>query len=1267
MSRQPDQRLYDGYYYQNSGSGGANQGHHQYGAQQNQYQQYQQYQQQQQQPQGYNPQPAAQNTQPAAQGYGYGYNQQQSGYQQQQTNQYSMPPLPPVLQQEERIVAALQGMFPDVQVNTLRAAARVHRTFDQAAEWLNSMKRQGMFQPGANNAALKQPQVRATMSIRDKFRQGQQQPYAGSTGVYSQPQYSTPQYGGPQYLSMPQYQQQYQQQHYVAQHTTAPKKKLQRKYDEDDFSASDDSESEVEFDAAGQRQFEERVLYFLNTAPRDSIVDVAGCTDEMVDVFLKKRPYATLAQASKVDLPSNIQQTGVRRRGALKKSAGSKIVDASLSTLRGYEAVDSLIQECAELGKNVKEGIRKWGIDLANNHELDFTEIDANPNSNFMTEKPSLLAPDLELKNYQQVGLNWLNLLYSKRLSCILADEMGLGKTCQVISFLALLKERGERGPHLVICPSSTLENWLRELNRFCPALVIEPYYGNQQERAEMRDAIIESGAHFDVMVTTYNLATGGKQDLGFLKSLKFNVCIYDEGHLLKNSQSERYNKLMKLKANFRVLLTGTPLQNNLRELVSLLSFILPNLFEQNKDDLLEVFKFKAKTQNQEANERSQLLSEQRIVKAKTMMAPFVLRRRKAQVLQHLPPKSHEVVFCDMLPHQRELYQVEFNRQRSHIRTANNEVKADSVAGKSKTRKGRQATMALDNVLMKLRQMALHPLLFRNIYDDNKLQKMATDIMQEEKYKEANREYILEDMQAMNDYELNRLCHMFPGSIGHYSFNDEEYVKSGKVKKLCELMIPMKAEGDRILVFSQFTKVLDILEKVLDKINFKYLRLDGQTPVEVRQEMIDKFYEDDSITVFLLSTKAGGFGINLACANVVIIFDLSFNPHDDKQAEDRAHRVGQTRAVKVIRMITRDSIEENIMELANTKLALDRHVSEENENDYDPETEAYVADLVLKDAPGTNSATPAATTSPGTPGGSVLSTPQATPGIETPAPYSNGSSVAGSYTGLPNLAGPAHSVPMSLMAPHMPPRGTPPPPPVRKVGRPPTRRRRSAFDSDLSDDDNDGSDGFSDLDDEPIQVRRRSSRRAAAAAKAKVKEESDDFLEEEESESEEESNPESFVVTLKYKSSASQVDGKQQDGSVEPSEAPKSEPQEPSQDEKPAQIFDAQPEVGNGIHAEPEHASYEQHLPQEEGPSLGGDTTAEPAVAAASEQPLQQPDFEFQAQYEPEYNGMQNFEGQDHLEKPEFSEPIAAPAFEQPESFGADHDQPDFSGPQFGS
>ncbi|ANB11651.1 DNA-dependent ATPase FUN30 [Sugiyamaella lignohabitans] len=524
---------------------------------------------------------------------------------------------------------------------------------------------------------------------------------------------------------------------------------------------------------------------------------------------------------------------------------------------------------------------------------------------------------------------------------------MGLGKTCQVIAFLSHLKETGKNGPHLVVVPASTLENWLREFNRFCPSMVIEPYYGSMDERANIRDTLMESDTKYDVLVTTYNLACGGKADHSFLRSQKFNVCVYDEGHLLKNSQSERYSKLMRLKAEFRLLLTGTPLQNNLRELVSLLSFILPDIFQSRKDDLAEIFKHKAKatSKNDEDNATNAnlLLSEQRISKAKTMMTPFVLRRKKDQVLNHLPEKAHAIEYCKMSDEQQSIYDMELDTSRKAIAAREAAKESGQPSGSAKN---------IGNILMQLRKAALHPLLFRRLYNDTILKKMAKEIMAEPRYETANEQFIYEDMEVMTDFELHRLCESFPSSIGHHKLSEDKWMTSGKISKLEKLLPQMKADGDRILIFSQFTQMLDILERVLNFMKISFLRLDGSTPVEVRQEMIDKFYEEKEITVFLLSTKAGGFGINLACANVVIIYDLSFNPHDDKQAEDRAHRVGQTREVQVIRLITKDTIEENILQLANTKLQLDRSVSDEaDEEKLEQSNVSLVASMLLGKTP----------------------------------------------------------------------------------------------------------------------------------------------------------------------------------------------------------------------------------------------------------------------------------------------------------------------------
>ncbi|CCD26424.1 DNA-dependent ATPase FUN30 NDAI_0H02500 [Naumovozyma dairenensis CBS 421] len=538
--------------------------------------------------------------------------------------------------------------------------------------------------------------------------------------------------------------------------------------------------------------------------------------------------------------------------------------------------------------------------------------------------KPRLLNPEMTLKDYQQTGINWLNLLYHNQMSCILADDMGLGKTCQVISFFAYLKQINEPGPHLVVVPSSTLENWLREFQKFCPSLKIEPYYGSQNERAELREILERNSGKYDVIVTTYNLAAGNKYDVSFLRNRQFNVIVYDEGHMLKNSFSERFNKLMKIRGNFRLLLTGTPLQNNLKELMSLLEFIMPQLFISKKDSLATVFKQRAKTTDDNQG-HNPLLVQEAIDRAKTMMTPFILRRRKDQVLKHLPKRHNKIEYCDMTNSQREIYEQEVNTVMEHKRMISEGILPDDPKERAIIQNS-----SSKNIIMALRKASIHPLLFRKIYTDKIISKMSDAILDEPAYrKDGNREYIKEDMSVMSDFELHKLCGSFPRTLSRFRLKKDEWMESGKVNALCKVLKEIIIEKkEKVLIFSLFTQVLDILEMVLSTLKYKFLRLDGSTQVNDRQSLIDKFYDDDTIPVFILSTKAGGFGINLVCANNVLIFDQSFNPHDDRQAADRAHRVGQTKEVTVTTLITKDSIEEKIHQLAKNKLALDSHVSE---------------------------------------------------------------------------------------------------------------------------------------------------------------------------------------------------------------------------------------------------------------------------------------------------------------------------------------------------
>jgi SWI/SNF-related matrix-associated actin-dependent regulator 1 of chromatin subfamily A len=231
--------------------------------------------------------------------------------------------------------------------------------------------------------------------------------------------------------------------------------------------------------------------------------------------------------------------------------------------------------------------------------------------------------------------------------------------------------------------------------------------------------------------------------------------------------------------------------------------------------------------------------------------------------------------------------------------------------------------------MMKLRQAAIHPLLFRHRYTDDKIRKMSKACLREDTFAESNPDIIYEELQLYQDYQCHHLALKYPGALKKFALKNDEWMDSGKVAALLALLKTYKENGDRALVFSQFTSVMDILGWVFDDHDIAYMRMDGSTPIAERQGLMDVFHTDTSIGVFMLSTKSGGAGINLACANKVVIFDSSFNPQDDIQAENRAHRVGQTREVEVVRLVTTGTVEEQIYALGISKLELDKMVQGE--------------------------------------------------------------------------------------------------------------------------------------------------------------------------------------------------------------------------------------------------------------------------------------------------------------------------------------------------
>lgn len=735
--------------------------------------------------------------------------------------------------------------------------------------------------------------------------------------------------------------------------------------DEGIVEISDDA-SEAEGSIAEQPFSEMKLLDFFNNCSVEAMVDLSGHKEADIREVLDQRPFASFAAVRKIHVDTKkAQETGKKVRKP-RVTFGERLVDSADEMWGAYSTIDSVVKKCEDKGKPMIAGMSRWGINIFGSAEdgVDVTSLDDGsdtsscrdsgyhtPHSDAgagdvrkvnrvkLLKQPTIMNDGIELKDYQVVGLNWLNLLWQNQISGILADDMGLGKTCQVIAFLSHLKEKGNTGnqPTLIVVPGSTLENWCREFQRFSETINFTPYYGGQAQRFEHQETIladIENG-DCDVIITTYDL-TFRKEDNMFLRKCKPKICIFDEGHVLKNANTIRYKSLMRIKTQCRILLTGTPLQNSLQELMSILGFLMPDVFQDDREDsnvtvseqLQVLFKHKAKVT--ETDSHSTLLSAQRVQRARTMLTPFILRRKKAQVLKHLPKKTSRVEYCDLTDTQKTLYEQQLAKQRK--------VMQDRAAGIN--------VKDHANVMMKLRQAAIHPLLFRHRYTDEKIKKMAKACLKEETFYESNSDVIFQELELYQDYQCHYLAQKYPGALKKFQLQNQEWNDSGKVAKLLELLKKYKENGDRALVFSQFTSVMDILGWVFDDHDIAFMRMDGNTPIAERQSLMDTFYSDESIGVFMISTKSGGAGINLACANKVIIFDSSFNPQDDIQAENRAHRVGQTREVEVVRLVTKDTVEEQIYALGVSKLELDKMIQGEEPTEGDePKGKKKVAEV----------------------------------------------------------------------------------------------------------------------------------------------------------------------------------------------------------------------------------------------------------------------------------------------------------------------------------
>ncbi|KAJ7497352.1 SNF2 family N-terminal domain-containing protein [Mycena latifolia] len=740
-----------------------------------------------------------------------------------------------------------------------------------------------------------------------------------------------------------------------------PRRRITRKLVVDSDSEPDYTDSDGEQPQKRSRSEDAdclQALAYFNTSSAEALQELTGCTPEQAAAIIALRVFESIE-----DLEAKLKQ-GKKKAGPAGISP--KMFNDCTKIFAGYGSVDSILEDCEQIGNDLRASIASWTSESAKDIEgllvdqvedgaLSLRHVDpaSSRPKDYLTAQPELLSDTVQLKEYQLLGVNWLNLLYRSNLSCILADEMGLGKTIQVISFFAHLKAQGNKGPHLVVVPSSTLENWCREFARFAPSIAVQTYYAGKEERAELRQTLLDTqrcksqtGNGWEVLITTYNLAQGDDRDRKFFRKVEWDSCVFDEGHVLKNFQSQRYQTLLKFGSKWRLLLTGTPLQNNLQELVSLMNFILPEQFSESMTSLREIFKVKG-------DSKVSLLSQERVSRAKKMMTPFVLRRRKDQVLKDLPKKTERIEWCEMTPLQKTIYTDTLQRSRKFVLEVENDSREGTetppvTAAKASKKKARPVAPAKSkktylenssNVLMDLRKGALHPMLFRTLFTDEILTGMTKQLLKEPDFKKRGAlfDLVKEDMTVMTDAELQFFCATYK-STRKYLQDQACYLDAGKVQTLLRLLDDYRGQGRKVLIFSQFTQVLDILQAILKQREIQYLLLTGSTPVDVRQSLVDEFSEQDSISVFLLSTKAGGMGINLTAASVVIMFDQDFNPHNDRQAQDRAYRIGQKRDVDVIKLISRGTIEEDMLKLGETKLALDEAVAGDTEEKGDGES-----------------------------------------------------------------------------------------------------------------------------------------------------------------------------------------------------------------------------------------------------------------------------------------------------------------------------------------
>ncbi|GAA5997132.1 hypothetical protein JCM5350_005626 [Sporobolomyces pararoseus] len=618
---------------------------------------------------------------------------------------------------------------------------------------------------------------------------------------------------------------------------------------------------------------EEGYLKLIDTAKDTRITHLLRQTDSFLD---------SLAQAVTVQQNDAIQleqaaATGKGGKGGVSTTEGGTVQAEEPETVDetrfGAQPVfeDELVGE-----KKDKDKVDYYNVA----HKIKET----------VTAQPSILVGG-ELKGYQLKGLEWMVSLYNNHVNGILADEMGLGKTVQTLALITyLIEHKKQPGPYLVIVPLSTMPNWISEFERWAPSVRVVSYKGTPTQRKSAQQEIRQG--NFQVLLTTYEYII---KDRPLLAKIKWLHMIIDEGHRMKNAESKLSLTLTTYySSRYRLILTGTPLQNNLPELWALLNFVLPKIFGSVKsfDEWFNApFANTGGQDKIEINEEESLLIIRRLHK---VLRPFLLRRLKKDVESDLPDKVERVIKCKMSS-----LQLKLTKQIKEHGMIFTEMGKDDGSDNKKKATG---IKGLQNQIMQLRKICNHPFCF-----------------------EAVERSI--DPTGLNNATLYRVA--------------------GKFELLDRILPKLFATGHRVLMFFQMTTVMTIFEDYLNFRRIQHLRLDGTTKHEDRSSLLKLFNEPNSqYPIFILSTRAGGLGLNLQTADTVIIFDSDWNPHQDLQAQDRAHRIGQKKEVRILRLVTERSVEEHVMAGAAKKIEMDKKIIQAGR--YDNKSTAEERDAFLR-------------------------------------------------------------------------------------------------------------------------------------------------------------------------------------------------------------------------------------------------------------------------------------------------------------------------------